>query len=867
MSEKDLNYFVQKLELSLRHIVGKEPKYLGRVTKDLIRSDKNSSSIIEWCNEEGLHNTDTIVIEVFIRLERIFDADLRYDDEVELIIGSNGLSNKYLHQEWDPPSSGPRWMKHREYLTHQFDRKPIKNPVNSIDIHTNKILKLMENPKRSTNFNSRGLVLGYIQSGKTANFSALISKAADAGYKLIVVLSGIHEILRNQTQKRLGKEIIGYSSEGGHITYTSEDASIKWTPLTSTSDPSTNGDFRSSYFSLDDHFKRNDTLIAIMKKQKDVLGKFLAWVNKCDPQVLMQIPILLIDDEGDQASLDASPSRDSNVSTINGLITEILKKFPKAQYVAYTATPFANILSDMTDKNQLFPKNFIYPLPKQGNNYFGTEEIFNKDNRHLYIVTDGVREPIPKKKESIKNPTITLPITLTLTKDIRRSIITFLLTSVIRIFRLRESDKNDEPMSMIVHIYRENLSQGGVHTAVKEFLEILMDDVGEYEDEIKESFENLVKSSQAICTHLNIEERDCGDYSEVCRYMKNQLIKNIDTIKLNSIGKDTLDYDAKPNAKIIAIGGDKLSRGLTLEGLSTSHYVRNSKQYDTLLQMGRWFGYRSGYIDLMRVFTTQPIMDNFTKISKVEMELRHEIERMIDEELIPHDFNLYISKINGLKPTGRTKMKHATDIAHNIGRTASSVVIPSYLNTESMDKNHNAFLRLVQKNESNFMREDKNWVAYKQSSEDVLELVSSFETIPEKREAICGVIENLKQKEWNIAIMHGRGNQYTLPNTNISINKPKRTLKGVSDSELGPNLMRIKNISGQADRIIDGENDELKRMSPLLLLYFAESDDPPTEVENNSNFPVCLFTCVFPSDSPHFNGYINIGHLEQHDSL
>lgn len=862
MNENEIEYLVKALEHYLKFKIKGDPKYGGRVTKDFIYSEEILSYLNNLSKEIKIENDDEISKQVFARLESLFYEDIHYgDDETEIIIG--GLSSKFKHEEWNPLTSvGPRWIKHREYLITQFRAKGLKSPVNIIDKHTDNILKLMEDPKRPSKFNSRGLVLGYIQSGKTANFSALISKSADAGYKLVIVLSGIHEILRNQTQKRLGKEIIGYSLEGNHIVYTQEDSFIKWTCLTKTTVPDSLGDFVKPLFSLDNFFERKDTIIAIMKKQSDVLRKFLAWIENSSPSTLSQIPILLIDDEGDQASLDASSSKDSSVSKINGLITEILKKFDKAQYVAYTATPFANILSDMGDKNQLFPKNFIYPLPKQ-ENYFGTEEIFNEDEekRDLFIVTKDVKEPVvvPKiheSEDSKKDKILQMPPVLTLTDDIRKSIFTFLLSSAIRILRLDKANR-DEPMSMIIHIYRINKSQTNIFNEVDAFLKNLRNSTSGYDHEIEESFRDLVESSLKICRNFKLPERETFKYLEVYDCMLNRLLRDIDVIELNSIGKATLDYDIKPNAKIIAIGGDKLSRGLTLEGLSTSHYVRDSKQYDTLLQMGRWFGYKSDYIDLMRVFTTEKIRDNYTKLGKAERDVRNKIKDMIEEELTPYDFQLHINFIKGMSPTGKSKMKHATDTSGGVARTVSSVIIPKLTCTQDMEKNHNSCMRLIERNKNSFKAKDKSWIATKQSGAHILEFISSFITSPEKKKEICEVIKQLneKRKEWNIAIIGGNGDPYTLPKTEIKIKMPIRTLNGTIDPELAPNFIRIKNISGSSDRTIDDE--EIERQNPLLLLYFSQ----PKELENKPNPPVCLFTCVFPTDSPHLKGYINTGHV------
>jgi len=227
------------------------------------------------------------------------------------------------------------------------------------------------------------------------------------------------------------------------------------------------------------------------------------------------------------------------------------------------------------------------------------------------------------------------------------------------------------------------------------------------------------------------------------------------------------------------------------------------------------------------------------------------------EELTPYDFQLHINSIKGMRPTSKSKMKHATDTSGGVARTVSSVIIPKLTCTQDMEKNHNSCMQLIERNKNSFKAKDKSWIATKQSGEHILEFISSFTTSPEKKKQICEVIKQLneKRKEWNIAIIGGNGDPYTLPKTEINIKMPMRTLNGTIDPELAPNFIRIKNISGSADRTIDDEG--IERQNPLLLLYFSQ----PKELENKPNLPVCLFTCVFPIDSPHLKGYINTGHV------
>ena len=290
---------------------------------------------------------------------------------------------------WDP-NAGYYWRRLREYLV---DRKGWNlREVDDLNASSNRVLRHIEDPRvdgphSKQEFRVQGLVLGYVQSGKTANFTSLIAKAADRGYRLIIVLSGIHNSLRAQTQRRLDLEL-GLVADPKGVGRPDQRASLV-------------GDHqRGPEGRLRPAHRRRPTRpgrrgIMVVKKNATVLRRLVNWL---DGEVPADLAALIIDDEADQASIntqpsmeeadlgddtgDVAPDKELDPSTINGLIRDLIGKFRRASYVAYTATPFANVLINPDAESDrwgsdLFPKEFIISLPRPAA-YVGAERIFGR---------------------------------------------------------------------------------------------------------------------------------------------------------------------------------------------------------------------------------------------------------------------------------------------------------------------------------------------------------------------------------------------------------------------------------------------------------------------------------------------------------
>jgi hypothetical protein len=553
------------------------------------------------------------------------------------------------------------WNRYRDYL--QIEKNYSDTVLNQIDKLTDRTLDGLFNPTEKIIVGKKGLVVGQVQSGKTSNYTGLICKAADAGYKLIIVLAGIHNNLRSQTQLRLDEGFLGFDTqhqraynENGVVIGVGKINQIGVAhSLTSSLD---NGDFATKAADSMGGFSFNtaEPIIAVVKKNSKVLERLHTWLTaKAEtlPDGTKKIrskSLLLIDDEADNASINTNKDEDT-ATRINQHIKNILNLCERSGYVGYTATPFANIFIPIKE-DDLFPRDFIINIPAPSN-YIGPEKVFgievleddDENDSVLPIVNrvDDYRDLIPNgHKKDDQFPT-ELPASL------KTAIKCFILTCAIR--KLRGQDKVHN--SMLVHVSRYTRWQKQIKELVEntfnsyrlgiEFnsssvlneLKKTFEEDHEYNishagETITERYKSYKTVSQIILdTMPNIDSQvSVHTWEEVLPHLHSATSK-IEVREINGGSGDALNYfDHKEGLSVIAVGGDKLSRGLTLEGLSVSYYLRASRMYDTLMQMGRWFGYRPGYVDLCRLFTSRELNEWFCHITLASEELRSEFEYM-----------------------------------------------------------------------------------------------------------------------------------------------------------------------------------------------------------------------------------------------
>jgi hypothetical protein len=634
--------------------------------------------------------TDELLNEVMGMLPKITpDLDISTLDktrkQLEATIGVSMVTGQGLHggeqEPWlDEVKSSIKWNYWDAYSNELKSSGFGREVIRVLGEDTDNILNECGNPGTAFGWRVQGLVMGDVQSGKTANYCGLINKAADAGYKFVVLLTGMIEELRAQSQERMDSGFVGRDSR-----YIFESGRAN--------NPIGSGRFRAAVpnvlTSIDFDFLTankkvlggipleniSEPVLLVMKKNKSPLQNLISFLDsqmsKGNHQ--LALPLLLIDDEADNASVNAK--KDEDPATINRLIREILKRFGKATYVAYTATPFANVFINPDESQDLgadlFPHNFVYSL-NTPTNYIGAAGIFSESGSHQYQVQDITDAdsvfPYKHKKD------LTFP---SLPRSLCEAVETFLLSCAIR-------DLRKEPLkhrSMLVNVTRFTDVQGRLSILLKDYLYALTEEIKQYlaDDELWARHSILKTLNATWQTHY----ADCEVPWDKVRMALYDSIASVKVLTINqkSEAADRLNYGAykksEKGRRVIAVGGLTLSRGLTLEGLCVSYFFRNSKAYDTLLQMGRWFGYRPRYEDLCRIWMDPDVQEWFSHVANVVGELRLDIRRMHANRQPPSRFGMRVrSHPDALIVTALNKMRNAQEVEVEISYSECGAETP-----------------------------------------------------------------------------------------------------------------------------------------------------------------------------------------------
>lgn len=577
------------------------------------------------------------------------------------------------------------WDRYRKHLLTAKGFPP--RVVRTLDDITDKILNHLEDPSKEGAWSRRGLVVGHVQSGKTANYTGLICKAADAGYRVIIVLAGLLNSLRNQTQERIDSDFMGWCTRSSKPIGVSRFETKRRPVCLTTVTEDFNRTTATTQLPLQ---ALNVPIVLVLKKNKHTLEKLHEWLREQNRHDLREFSMLMIDDEADHASVNTN-KEDKDPTTINRAIRDLLKLFTRSSYVGYTATPFANIFIDpenedeMTDGElyrDLFPRDFILSLDPP-DNYVGPHRIFTEE-----ADLDQVR-PIEDHEDylPIKHKIDFVPESLP--PSLIRAIDCFVIARAIRLLRGQASKHH----SMMINVSRftgvQNFLKGLVNDRVKELRRSVRNYTGLSTDEALKN--KLVKS-----LHSTWEEEFSSlefNWTEIQGMLKSSL-DPVEVISVNRSSGDTLDYNASefPNGRsVIAVGGLGLSRGLTLEGLLVSYFLRNSIMYDTLMQMGRWFGYRDGYDDICRIFMTDAAAAWYSHIAHATEELRGDFRKMEKLKMTPLDFGLRVrSHPTSLIVTARNKMRRGVAVPHRIaleGRLIETLALSANpkINSDNLD--------------------------------------------------------------------------------------------------------------------------------------------------------------------------------------
>jgi hypothetical protein len=608
-------------------------------------------------------------------------------------------------EEWRTPQRRHErdfyWAHYSKLLR---DKGWDKDAVGNLDDATEEVVRRLSDPTRIKAYQAKGLVVGYVQSGKTANFTGVVAKAIDAGYRLVIVLTGTTNMLRAQTQRRLDMELLG--RENLELEISAHDTKAH----DYQDDPDWDGDrfirhggrpsdagypdirrlsthawdykrLRQGFSALEYHrhdrtrrlfepvnLFNSDARLVVAKKNSTVLQDLVADLGRISDR-LGEVPVLIIDDESDQASVNTtSPkkwqSERKKRTAINDLIGRLLKMMPRVQYVGYTATPYANVFVDPADTEDIFPRDFLVALDRPIG-YMGAEDFHDFDTdvpleNRSYAESQERRHVRPLSEEAQDD-------------ELRAALDMYVLTGAVKLHRQRLGVTTYRHHTMLVH---EAMGRDTHREAAQTIND--MWNTGDYRGPaglarlrrlyLSDVLPVSQASAAALPTPADFDDlrQDIGEavsrISPADRHAGPVIVVNSDPDLERQ--QESLDFDRRSIWRIL-VGGNSLARGFTVEGLTVTYYRRATTQVDTLMQMGRWFGFRPGYRDLVRLYTTEELHSMFADACKDEEYLRTELRRYskpVDGEpqITPRQIPPLIAQHRpDLRPTSRNKMWNA----------------------------------------------------------------------------------------------------------------------------------------------------------------------------------------------------------------
>ena len=679
------------------------------------------------------------------------------------------------------------WERYKKYLL--LDQGWNENVVDMLGDVSDSILDLCGDPEDEGLWKRKGLILGDIQSGKTSNYLALCNKAADAGYKIIILLTGTLESLRKQTQERVDAGFAGVNSRNvlqknperkfvGVGEIDSNRTAYQFTNVLS--------DFNSSKLQALSFTIKGlpEPTIFVLKKNKSILENLATWLSTRNTYAVgekIDLPLLLIDDEADNASVNTNKP-EKKPTAINAAIVDVLRLFKRSSYVAVTATPFANIFIDPdldkgSDEFNLFPSDFIYSLSAP-TNYIGARRIFFEDSEYYSALEtiDDVLIDSDKNEYVFRSKAKSAHLVPYLPKSLVRAFQYFLLVNAIRDL----DEKKNSHRSMIVNVSQFVDVQIQVYNMVTEMLKKYQLKIQSYS---KLSFPEAMKCEEIKDLHdlwqKMLPESETGYSWEAVQNVLYESVMPIETRLVNQKAKEQgverLDYEPYKECglRVIAVGGNSLSRGLTLEGLCVSYFDRNSQMYDTLMQMGRWFGYRRGYDRLFKIWMTPEAITWYQYVSTATDELRDEIREMRRVGLTPREFGLKVQQnMTSLFVTAKNKMRATTVVEQWISLAAEVVETPRLIASKEKCLKINLqitdqFLTDLESESEKYKKPELNRAENRAvysgvPKEAVAKYVRSFVShprhIPFNARDLSDHIENAQDcPKWTVAVIGGSG--------------------------------------------------------------------------------------------------------------
>lgn len=857
------------------------------------------------------------------------------DNEDSNILTRSDFLKWYNKEDWE--NRLPRWERYKSLKREQLP----ENVIKAIDKKTDDIIGLIGDPRRALengdSFDIRGMVVGYVQSGKTGNYVGLINKAIDMGYRYVIVLAGMHDNLRSQTQERIDEGVVG------RITRESIQSNIgigkykNWSPDTK---PMTDFDKDFGKDAVVFDLLNEDVRVWVIKKNKSILSnvnQFLQnliesnrnseFVREDEKGIerLAKIPLLVIDDEADQASIntkviptddDGYPLEEYNPTAINEGIRSILNKFSAKTYVGYTATPFANIFIKPDAKesrlgDDLFPRDFIVMM-RQPSNYVGalqvfggitpddeglpiTRDIFNYRDENLEIyhtwqsndklkgrnsISDIYEERIsdiihwnnlmpdsgkisqikinegtellvgegflPGRHKKTHNPKEVLELMgVDLPRSLKHAIASFIIGCSIRILR----GQGKKHMSMLIHITRFTAVQKHLSDVITDYCKKLFQAIKNKDTKtmkwLKEIYdEDFLKTAHEMQLNpeINNEYYHGAKYAlqdidhkwkEVLLFLDEAIKKLTGESKKPNVrqisggSKDLLDYYKYENEglSVIAVGGDKLSRGLTLEGLMVSYYLRVSSAYDTLMQMGRWFGYRDGFVDTCRIYANHELLRNYSHIAVAFEELKGLFDEMVAEDppKSPDEFGLRVQSHPSMIITNAMKMRTGVPITLNFsGRMSETVVF--WNRADKIENNIISVENLITtigERDKELEKGRKGISIWKDvSSDKILSFINSYENHPSSTKMRTEVLDEYINKanklpepeliNWTVVLY---GKQQKNDTVFIAGNEVSPSGRKIANDLVGADKISTGVITGNTEQQYDFTTDEITTLT------------------------------------------------------
>lgn len=773
------------------------------------------------------------------------------------------------------------WNRYKKFLEEVKHWNP--RVTGNLGRVSDEIVDYLGDPQSDAPFQRRGLVLGDVQSGKTANYTAICNKAADTGYRVIIILAGTMENLRQQTQERLDAEFSGRMSQYlldpkqeienvpvGVGKYGQEKQIATFTSVTKDFDKNILRALKLSLHNV------NTTVLFVIKKNKSILNNLIKWLksNNLDARGAINLPMLLIDDEADNASVNTK-KEDEDPTAINDAIRRLLKLFRQASYLGITATPYANIFinPETTDEmrdDDLFPRDFIYSLAPPSN-YIGAESIFGEEAQFK----DALEELYPQELDAFFpfNHKKDL-VVYELAPSMREAIAYFLLANGIRDVR---GDRK-EHRSMMIHVSRFTDVQNQISDLVYRWVEDIRSDLQNYAclaENKSDEIDNIAFLKAVWIKHYLSEKAGSKDSPMLWhKFLSEYLFASVAPIVVRSVNQKSsstgLDYYSHKaeGLRVIAVGGNSLSRGLTLEGLCVSYFYRRSLMYDTLLQMGRWFGYRPGYDDLFKIWISIEAIDWYGYITAAAEELKREIVRMRDANLTPMEFGLKVRQDPAsLIVTARNKMRSATLVSRPITISGRLLETPR-LRTDAniLAANERVFKEFIRNLSSigqRITRGDSRYFWSGVKKDEVEQLLRDFKTHPWQLNfqgtALADFIRDTDDmSDWDVFIAEGDGciyNELVCSDEILPIKTEKRTVKatsgqisisgtkvrvgaggaakiGLSEKVREEAIKKFRDNNSGARNIPDKAYLEIDR-PPILVLHIVAVDKTGTDGKGN----------------------------------